>query len=96
MLEHCGQHPVLAARAIHTPEELAVLLQELTMAVASGHLEQLRPDSSQVATQTAVADIPADGPWDDYIELRFRTPEGQPYSLAVDTFHGAGGSWGPA
>lgn len=84
------------ARTIHTPVELTALLHELRHAVARGDLEQLRPDPSPFATQSAVTDIPEHGPWDDYIELRFRaTGTGEQYKLAVETFHGAGGSWGP-
>ena len=83
-------------RTIHTPADLVVLLRELKQAVVAGDLEQIRPDPSPFATDSSVEDIDDNGPWPDYIELRFRAPrDGTLYKLSVETYHGAGGTWGP-
>jgi len=38
--------------------------------------------------------IADEGPWPDYIELRFKqVPDGKRFKLSVETYHGAGGSW---
>src|SRR5690606_31847902 len=87
---------VPGTRAIRTPADLVGLLRELKQAVVDGDLEQVRPDPSPFATDSSVEDINDNGPWPDYIELRFRAPsDGSLYKLAVETYHGAGGTWGP-
>ncbi|WP_050726529.1 hypothetical protein [Vulgatibacter incomptus] len=87
---------VPSSKAIRTPAELVYILQELKQAVAAGYIEQIRPDPSPFATDSSVEDIEEAGPWPDYIELRFRAPrDGARYMLSVDTYHGAGGTWGP-
>jgi hypothetical protein len=48
-------------------------------------------------TEAAIVDILEDGPWDDHLDLRFRAPrENGLCALNVETYHGIGGSWGPA
>lgn len=87
---------VPATRCIATPVDLACLIREIKTAVAAGFLEQVRPDSSPFATDMAIADLPEEGPWPDYIEMRFQVRgTARRYKLAVETYHGAGGTWAP-
>ena len=80
---------------IRTVADLVAILKELKQAVAVGSLEQIRPDLSPFATDLSVYDIDDKGPWPDYIEIRFRNPsDGTIYKLSVETYHGAGGTWG--
>lgn len=84
-----------AARTIQSPSDLTSVLREIRAAVARGELEQV-PSASSFATCIDVAELPDTGPWPDYIELRFRLRgQGATYLLAVETYHGGGGSWGP-
>ncbi len=39
--------------------------------------------------------IPDEGPWPDYVEVYFEDSRGKRYKLAVETYHGFGGSWAP-
>jgi hypothetical protein len=85
-----------ATRKIETPGELAALLREIKAAIAAGILEQIRPDPSPFATDAAISDVADNGPWPDYMEMRFRVPgTAVRYKLAAETYHGAGGTWGP-
>lgn len=87
---------ILAPRTVRRPADLAVLLREIKAAVAAGSLRQVRPDPSLFATDMNIGEIAEDGPWPDYLEMRFDIP-GSPvrYKLAVETYHGASGTWGP-
>ena len=77
-------------------KSLSALLRELSSAVAAGTLEQLRADESPLELAD-LSGIPDDGPWPDYLELHFRDQgSGRRYRLEVETYHGSGGSWGPA
>lgn len=81
-------------RELRTPADLADTLRDLKAAVLTKELVQIRPDLSPFATNMPVEDIDADGPWPDYIELRFRDPSnGTIYRLSVETYHGGGGAW---
>lgn len=87
---------VPATRSIRTPADLVSLLREIKAAVSAGILEQIRPDSSPFAIDTAIADFAEQGPWPDYIEVRFLVRgAGTRYKLAAETYHGAGGTWAP-
>lgn len=82
------------SRPIRTPGELSAILRELKQAMASGELEPTEPSVPSFASDTALADIPEDGPWPDYFELHFLAPNtGQRYKLSVETYHGTGGMW---
>lgn len=86
---------VPVARRISTPGEMAALLREIKESTVAGILEQVRPDASRFATDVALAAIPDNGPWPDYLELRFLAPgTGAKYKLVVETYHGTGGTWG--
>jgi hypothetical protein len=87
---------VPADRSIRTPADLASLIREIRAAVAAGILEQVRPDSSPFATDAEIADLAEQGPWPDYIEMRFRVRgTATRYKLSAETYHGAGGTWAP-
>ena len=83
-------------REIRTPSDLAVLIREIKGAVAAGILRQMRPDPSPFATDVEVSELAEDGPWPDYLEMRFAVQGARTqFKLAVETYHGAGGTWGP-
>ncbi len=85
-----------AARRVATPAELSLLIREVKAAIAAGLLEQVRPDSSPFATDAEIADFTEEGPWPDFIEVRFRVRgTAVRYKLSVETYHGAGGTWAP-
>ncbi len=87
---------VPATRSIATPSDLALLIREIKTAVATGVLKQVRPDPSPFSTDAEIADLADQGPWPDYIEMRFEVPgTAVRYKLAAETFHGAGGTWAP-
>lgn len=83
-------------RTLTTRTDFASLIREIKAAVAAGVLEQLRPDASPFATEMLVIDLAEQGPWPDYIEMRFQVRgTAVRYKLAVETYHGAGGTWAP-
>jgi len=83
-------------RRVETPAELVTLLREIKAAIATGLLEQIRPDPSPFATDAAISDVPDNGPWPDYVELRFRARgTGERHKLTAEIYHGVGGTWGP-
>ena len=87
---------VPVARRIDKPAELARLIREIKAAIIAGLLDEVRPDPFQYATEVTISAISESGPWPDYLELRFRIRgTGQLYRLAVEAYHGAGGSWAP-
>ncbi len=87
---------ILTPRTLRTPAELTALMREIRQEVATGLLRQVRPDPSPFATDRSLADLAEQGPWPDYLELRFDVA-GTPvrYKLSVETYHGSGGTWGP-
>ena len=87
---------ILAPRAVQRPTELETLLRGIKEAVAAGSLRQVRPDPSPFATDLDIGDLAEHGPWPDYLEMRFDVAGSRVrYKLAVETYHGAGGTWGP-
>jgi hypothetical protein len=87
---------VPATRRITTPADLAALVREIKAAVSAGILKQVRPDPSPFATDTEIADLAEQGPWPDYLEIRFQVQgTAVQYKLAAETYHGAGGTWAP-
>jgi len=79
-------------REIRSPGELSTLLRGLKQSLDKGEIEQLSVGSQGAP---ALHEVPDDGPWPDYLKLRFRTRNGRTYILAVETYHGAGGTWAP-
>lgn len=86
-----------AFRDIQTPGELRQMFRELRAAVACGALVQVVPDPDPFATRIRIEHIDPEGPWpDDCITMRFRwNGDATTYLLECETYHGAGGSWGP-
>ena len=80
---------------ISSPGELTTILRELKQCVAQGNLRHLKPNDTPLALDDFSA-VPEEGPWPDYIEAYFEDPHGKRYKLIVETYHGTGGSWGPA
>jgi hypothetical protein len=85
--------PNIEAR-ISSPGELATVLRQAKQCVARGILRQVKPANAPFALDD-LASIPDDGPWPDYVEAYFVDLKGKQYRLTVETYHGAGGSWGP-
>jgi hypothetical protein len=82
------------SRRICSPGELTSLIREIKAAVADGVLEQARTDLSAFAMDVEIATLPERGPWPDFIEMRFQVRgTGNRYTLSVETYHGAGGTW---
>ena len=80
--------------SVGSPQDLVGVLRRLRELVSSG---ALFPVTSSVTDFHSVqlADVSDDGPWPDFLDLRFRSPAGRCYRLSVETFHGLGGSWTP-
>lgn len=87
-------HSSLPSNAsIAKPAELKHWLKQLRDLVQRGELRH-RETKSIVATEQSVLEIEIDGPWPDYIEWEFETEDGERrYRFAVETYHGAGGTW---
>ncbi len=81
--------------AVSTPGQLAALLRETKECLAKGVLRQVKPTSAPLALDDLWT-VSDDGPWPDFIEAYFEDRQGKLYKLAVETHHGAGGTWGPA
>jgi hypothetical protein len=78
--------------SIRSPMELRSILARLRMCLHDNVLiARSRPES--LTAMTGVEEIPLDGPWPDYIEAYFTDSAGNEFSLAVETYHGAGGTW---
>jgi hypothetical protein len=80
--------------SVASPQDLVGILRRLRELVASGALVPV--NSSRTDFPSAqYADVSDDGPWPDFLDIRFRNPAGRYYRLSVETFHGKGGSWSP-
>ena len=78
---------------IRTPQEFTRVLREIKHALASGKLRQVRPAQAAFAMDD-ITSVNEDGPWPDYVEAYFEDVSTRAvYKLAVETYHGAGGSW---
>ena len=75
---------------IHTPGQYFNLLTQVKEVLAQGTLVLLHGN-------TDLADLGPTRPWpDDLIEHTFECPRcHQQFRLAVETYHGSGGSWQP-
>ena len=81
-------------RQIQSASELVDLIRALKKAVLLGVLEQVRSDPSPFATNMDISELAEQGPWPDYLEMRFRVAGGiTHYKLSVETYHGTGGIW---
>jgi len=79
---------------ISSPALLADVLRRVADAVQSGDLRQLAPSDEPFATKTDVREIPPNGPWPDFIDIRFvESGSGRHYRLFAETYRGAGGVW---
>ena len=84
-------------RRIDSPSELTQVIETVSRGVRAGTLRQLTRESSVVASRGDFLDLPAAGPWGDYLEYYFEdTRSGAEFTLKVETYHGCGGSWEPA
>ena len=68
------------------------MLCDVKRCLADGSLRQIRPVNAPFALHDLMS-VPDEGPWPDYVEAHFEDSSGQRYSLIVETYHGAGGSW---
>jgi hypothetical protein len=79
---------------IETPHDLRYMLYILRDALKKGELVQYWPEEAVFASELDVMELKDDETWPDYVELYFLAPiTGKKYKLAVETFHGAGGTW---
>ena len=84
----------LAPRRINSSDELIELLRAISDAVSVGKLIQVFSDNAPFAIKDDIRSIPPNGPWPDYIEAHFQDHKtGKHYKLAVETYHGSGGTW---
>lgn len=77
---------------ISSARELSAVLRLAKQCLANGSLRQVTPVNAPFATADLAA-IPDEGPWPDYFEAHFEDRRSKRFKLAVETFHGAGGSW---
>jgi len=80
--------------SVASPEDLVRVLRRLRELVASGALVQMTKSGTDFPP-VLLADVSDDGPWPDFLDMRFKSPAGRCYLLSVETFHGTGGSWSP-
>jgi hypothetical protein len=80
---------------ISSPAELTALLRNAKRCIANGTLRQVKPNDSPFVNDD-LGKVPDHGPWPDYVEAYFEDCFGHRYRLAVETYHGTGGSWGRA
>ena len=80
--------------SVASPQDLVRVLRRLRELVASAELIQMIGPGTDFPS-VLLADVSDDGPWPDFLDMRFRSPAGRCYRLSVEAFHGAGGSWTP-
>ena len=80
---------------IRTPADLSRSLRLVRASLADGTLVEEPATADRALYTSAMRDLPDDGPWPDYVELRFRCRTcGSRFKLTAETYHGAGGRWG--
>ena len=79
---------------VTSPQDLVRVLQLLRELVASGKLVPMSSSDNDFPT-AHLADISDEGPWPDFLDMRFKGLAGQCYRLTVETFRGTGGAWSP-
>jgi hypothetical protein len=80
---------------ISSAAQLRELLGEIKTCLAVGTLRQVTMTDTAFANND-ISTILDEGPWPDYFEAYFEDRQGTQYRLAVETYHGAGGSWSHA
>ena len=81
-------------RQIKSPDDLARLIEDVSLAVRAGKLKQISMSGKPFATQEDILNISPSGPWPDYLELFFEdTKTGEQYKLIAEIYHGRGGTW---
>jgi len=82
------------AMAIRSPGELAERIRWIQAQVESGQLRQRARDPAGLWEWIDIREVPATGPWPDYLELHFEEVRGgATWTLTVETYHGVGGRW---
>ena len=77
---------------ISSPADFIDVLREINAYVAQGRLRRLEVSSPFIPVSN-LEEISEAGPWPDYVEMFLEDDSGYRYHLAVETYHGAGGSW---
>lgn len=77
---------------ISSPADLVAVLREVNACVAQGRLRELDVSNPFVPVGS-LKELSEAGPWPDYIEVFLEDDAGHRYRLAVETYHGRGGSW---
>jgi hypothetical protein len=86
-------------RSIKSPDDLQQILRFIQNKLAIGDLVETVTAPQGVAgfSQDPFSTLAASGPWPDVLQYSFRcTACGQPFRLAVETYHGTGGTWSPS
>lgn len=79
---------------INSPVDFAGLIEDVADAVRAGELTQVPPQNLVLPVEEDILNIPPEGPWPDFLELIFENPvTGERYKLAIETYHGSGGTW---
>lgn len=79
---------------VTSPQDLVCVLRRLRELVAAGALVPMKPSDTDFPS-VHLADISDDGPWPDFLDMRFKNLAGRCYRLSVETFRGTGGAWSP-
>ncbi|MDB6116715.1 MAG: hypothetical protein JWO08_496 [Verrucomicrobiaceae bacterium] len=93
--EHCSllqkEFPILG------PEDLTEAIRQAQTYVANGILVEVPFVVQNRSPFPLIVEIKAEGPWDDLMGFTFRCAFcDRRYYLGAETYHGSGGSWGPA
>jgi hypothetical protein len=79
---------------IRTPGELTKAIRVVRDNIADGTLRDITQPAHSPSGK--FAELPDVAPWPDYVEHYFRCVScGHGFRLSADTYHGAGGEWGP-
>jgi hypothetical protein len=87
-----------AVRSIKTPGDLQQILHLTKHKLTIGDLVETVTAPQGVASfsQDPFSTLAANGPWPDVLQYSFRCNAcEQSFRLAVETYHGTGGTWSP-
>ena len=81
---------------IRTPQDLARMIRLVKQSLAEGVLRESSywPEDRVRVHLPSFEDLPAKGPWPDYLEYYFEAPStGRRFRLVCEIYHGRGGKW---
>ena len=93
--EHCA--PLRKEFPIRSPDDLTEAILQAQKYVASGVLMEVPLIVKGRSLFPLIVETKAEGPWDDIVGFTFRCAFCERrYRLGAETYHGGGGTWGPA